>query len=356
MPGILEDRDGASAAHVESLAVRLFFLEHEHVGLDHILHMHEVAGLMAIFVEQKRLMLKGASTEDAAHPGVVVVQRLPLALRNGVAQRHGGDAVQPSESKSGLFLRQFGNGVLVIGIVRSLVEGQCLGGAPARGARHFPVTALKFLSRTRHGLKVAMIRAAVLAFAVHSLGRGYNDFFHRQPVPNDEFEQKRRTHGIDFKEAGKIRHVILISRVVGNNVDPLQAREEHLAISNLAANELGGSGHVARQAVGMNPGIEAIENYHLEAIAQETVCQVRSNESGATGYKNAHESRKAPSAARDWLKNRLPTAVALTCRCRRTQPRGYEPKFLCPGPTTSAGCTRGPGAPTRQNRSLGSGR
>src|SRR5260370_33761462 len=175
MPGILEDRDGASAAHVESLAVRLVFLEYEHVGLDHILHMYEVAGLAAIFVEQQRLMLKGATTEDAAHPGVVVVQRLPIALRNGVAQRHSGDALQPSESKRGFFLRQFGNRVLVIGIVRSLVEGQCLGGAPARGARHFPVTALKLLSRTRHGLKVAMIRAAVLAFAIHRRRTGYND-------------------------------------------------------------------------------------------------------------------------------------------------------------------------------------
>src|SRR5260370_34626286 len=128
-------------------------------------------------------MLKGASTEDAAHPGVMVVQRLPLALGNRVAQRHGWDAVQPSESKRGFFLRQFGNGVLVIGIVRSLVEGQCLGGAPARGARHFPVTALKLLSRTRHGLKVAVIRAAVLAFAVHSLRRGSTHFFHPPPAP-----------------------------------------------------------------------------------------------------------------------------------------------------------------------------
>ena len=59
----------------------------------HIVHMHEVARLAAIFGQLRR------STADAEQEvrvtRIVVVKQLPLALINRVAQRHRRDAVQP---------------------------------------------------------------------------------------------------------------------------------------------------------------------------------------------------------------------------------------------------------------------
>jgi hypothetical protein len=46
--GILEHGSGSAAAHVERLEIGGVFFEREHVGIDHILNMHKISGLVAI--------------------------------------------------------------------------------------------------------------------------------------------------------------------------------------------------------------------------------------------------------------------------------------------------------------------
>jgi hypothetical protein len=116
-----------------------------------------------------------------------------------------------------------------------------------------------------------VIGTAILTFAVYRLRRGDDDFFHRQALAYDQFKQQRGADGIDLQKAGEVRHVILIRRLVGDDIDALQGRQQNVAIGYVACNEARPCRHVARQTVGMHSGIEVVQYDHLEALAQKTV-------------------------------------------------------------------------------------
>ena len=71
---ILQNRGRTPAADVEGLAIRLVFFEHQHVGLDQIVDVHKVAGLVAIFINNQWQTLQSARTKNAADPGEVVIK------------------------------------------------------------------------------------------------------------------------------------------------------------------------------------------------------------------------------------------------------------------------------------------
>src|SRR5882672_8753371 len=110
------------------------------------------------------------------------------------------------------------------------------------------------------GKNVAMLEAAVLAFTVDCLRRSNDDFLHWQTMSHNEFEQQRCTHCVDRQKAGKIRHVVLICRLVRDHVDTLQRRKENVAIGNVAVDKLCGGGNITRKSRRMNPALKSVED------------------------------------------------------------------------------------------------
>ena len=54
---VLEYGHGLAPAHIKSLEVCALILEHQHVRIHDIIHMNEVTGLAAIFINHQRLPL-----------------------------------------------------------------------------------------------------------------------------------------------------------------------------------------------------------------------------------------------------------------------------------------------------------
>jgi hypothetical protein len=101
-------------------------------------------------------------------------------------------------------------------------------------------------------------------------------------VTDDEFIEQRGADGVDFEETGKIRHVILIRCLVRDDIDALQRGEKDVPVGNVSLNECGPGRHVAGPAMGMNSGIEAVQDDDLKTVAQKTVDQMGSDEARTT--------------------------------------------------------------------------
>ena len=61
--GIITNRGGLPATDIEGLKIGLVLLQDQHIGLDDILNMCKVAGLLPIFVDNQRLTAQGSAAE-----------------------------------------------------------------------------------------------------------------------------------------------------------------------------------------------------------------------------------------------------------------------------------------------------
>ena len=82
---IIKDPDRFAASNIECLKICCFVRQHEHVRVHNVGNVDEISSLPAIFVNNQWQLLHRTSEEDAADPGIVIVQRLTWALRNGVS-------------------------------------------------------------------------------------------------------------------------------------------------------------------------------------------------------------------------------------------------------------------------------
>src|ERR1700730_902647 len=63
---VLPDSRGDATAHVVSFEVSLVSMQNEHVGRDDVIHVHEIASLDAILVDNQRIIRKRPAHKDAA--------------------------------------------------------------------------------------------------------------------------------------------------------------------------------------------------------------------------------------------------------------------------------------------------
>src|SRR5690349_19595881 len=97
-----------------------------------------VADGPAILVEGRGYALQIAQAEDAARARVRVVDRLPRALDDAIAERDGRDAVAPAEVDGDHLLAELRHAVRVLRVRDPLRRGPHLERATARRAGDIP--------------------------------------------------------------------------------------------------------------------------------------------------------------------------------------------------------------------------
>ena len=114
---------------------RAVVVEHQHVGVHHVVDVDVVADRAAVLVQGRRLAEQVAEAEDAARARVGVVHRLPRALHDAVAQRDGRDAVPAAEVDGDHLLAELRHAVRVLRVRDPLRRG-----AASRAGRRKPGT------------------------------------------------------------------------------------------------------------------------------------------------------------------------------------------------------------------------
>jgi len=196
----------------------------------------------------------------------MVIKRLPGPLRDGISQPYRGNVVQPSQTQRGLFLSQLGDSVLVVGISNIFGEKAGLSGIPAVRTTNLPHFRSQLPPASRNCIEKAVRAAHILTFSINRLRGCDNHLLHGKPVADDGFKQQGRTLRIHVQETRKVRHVILIGRLVENNVNVAQGELHGLSIGDIATNERDRVGQVSRPPVGMNLGIERIEDPYGKSV------------------------------------------------------------------------------------------
>ena len=114
---------GAAAADIDHRAGDAGSFERGAEGAGDVAHMHEVAPLLAVLEDQRRLAVDDARGEVRQHAGIGVGERLSRAEHIEQPQRHGLDAIRLAEDQRRPLLRIFRqridrgqiNGLLFIG-------------------------------------------------------------------------------------------------------------------------------------------------------------------------------------------------------------------------------------------------
>src|SRR5882757_10714322 len=117
-----------------------------------------------------------------------------------------------------------------------------------------------------------------------------------------------------------------------NDVDSLQRGQQKVAVGDIAANELRRRRYVARQSVGMNLRLKAVEDTYLETLPNKAVGEVSADEPRTTGYENAHDFMKLLEQEKQ-LQFDLPNLFAGTrehSRQSAKQNLGVQPKRPAP--------------------------
>ncbi len=211
------------AADVERLPGRLRVLQRQHERLRHVLHMHEIAPLLAILEHHRPLAVQQAGREDGQHAGVGVRQRLPGPVHVEQPQGH---ALHPVRRRD----RQ---GQPLLGVFRQRIDGGEVGrlpspaSRPGRAARR-PAPAGPTRRRgagraraRRRARSPASVRYRPLAVDAHG-GRDH-DPSHR--VVDQRLEQHRRADVVDRDVALDRIHALPdadLGRQVDHLVDALQ--------------------------------------------------------------------------------------------------------------------------------------
>src|SRR5216684_6421289 len=96
---IFQDRGRRAASYVECLKVCVLVGKHRKISLHQVINVHKISCLAAVFVDDQRLSSECSSGEDTQDPGILVKQRLPWTLRDGVAQGYGRDLVDAPQTQ-----------------------------------------------------------------------------------------------------------------------------------------------------------------------------------------------------------------------------------------------------------------
>ena len=91
------------------MVVRAIRLEGQKICLDDIADVHKVARLVAVFKDQRPLIVEQARGKNGADARVRVRKSLPRPVDIEKAQRHRGYSVSVAEHQAELFLVLFGD-------------------------------------------------------------------------------------------------------------------------------------------------------------------------------------------------------------------------------------------------------
>ena len=138
--GELPGGDRLATADVEDPPAGAVVRQHEHVRVHDVVDIDVVADRRAILVEGRRYALQVAQAEDAARTRVRVVDRLPRALHDAVAQGDGRDAVPAAQVDGDHLLAELRHAVGVLRIGDPLGRRLHLKRTAALRARDVPLT------------------------------------------------------------------------------------------------------------------------------------------------------------------------------------------------------------------------
>src|SRR5215217_6690170 len=79
---------------------------------------------MAVFVDERRLVVEQPGAEDGDDTGVRIEDRLPGSVGAGIAKGDDGDTGRPAPGKSESFLVEFADGVDVFAADRGVLVGR----------------------------------------------------------------------------------------------------------------------------------------------------------------------------------------------------------------------------------------
>jgi len=90
---------------------------------------------------------------------------------------------------------------------------------------------------------------------------------HRQAVLDDKFEYEGSTYSVYLQEAGKIRHVVLVGGLMGNNVYVSQGATENYPIGYASLDQLDIRRQVSRTSVWVYLGLEIVQDSNLKPFS-----------------------------------------------------------------------------------------
>ncbi len=286
--GEVADAGGTAGAGVNGQAVELVGSGHEQVGARDVFDEAEVAGLAAVLVHDRRLVVEQARAEDGDDAGVGVEERLARAVGAGVTQGHGGDAGLLAPEENEALLIDLGESVDGLA-----AAGGGLGGGDRRGrfaadwAVDDEVAGAQLLGGAQERDDVAVLGAVSGAFAVDGL-RACDDYlFDGQVVVANDFQQLRGAEAVDEHVLGHLGHVAAVGGLVEDDVDVLEGGEHGVVVLDFALAELGGGIDPGGLAELVGVGLEIVEDADGPAFGEQEVDDVRADEACASGDEGA---------------------------------------------------------------------
>ena len=236
--GEFPGRDRLAAADVEDPPDGAVVLQDEHVGVHHVVDVDVVADRPAVLVQGRRHALQVAQAEDAARARVGVVDRLPRALDDAVAQGDGRDAVPAAQVDGDHLLAELRHAVRVLRVGDPLGRGLHLERAAALRAGDVPLAGGQGALGAHARELLAVDRAPVESLAHGRLRRGHHDPGEVEALGDDDLvEQGRRDH-VHVGEPGEVGQVVLVGGEVVDGVDAAQQVGEQVAVADVALVEL----------------------------------------------------------------------------------------------------------------------
>ena len=271
MLGDFSNAYAGAAADVNGMAIELVAFRGEQICPRDVLDEREVAGLLAVFVEDGPQIVEQSRAEDRDHARVGVKNRLARTVGARVTQRDGGNPDLFAPQQNQFFLVDFRQPVNGFAAdwraFRSRRRGRHRG---ADRAVNFPIAAFQLRDRPDLGKNETVFRTCGRAFAVNGLRGRDDDFFYRQILFADDLQHLGGAEAVNANVFCDLRHVATVGSLVKHDVDVVQRGGDRLAIGNVAFNELDVLiDYPRRLAVAMRLRFEIIQNAHSPAVAPQ---------------------------------------------------------------------------------------
>src|SRR5579863_1366645 len=129
-----------------------------------------------------------------------------------------------------------------------------------------------------------MLRTQVLTFPIDRLRRRQDHPRNRQFSRCDYFKQQSRTDHIRGHELAVVGYIILVRRLVRDDIDSLQCAFPCRPVDYVTPNEFHLFEKVFWYATGVNPWVERVHDPYRPAFFQKTICDMGTDKPCATGY------------------------------------------------------------------------
>jgi hypothetical protein len=138
-------------------------------------------------------------------------------------------------------------------------------------ALDFPVGFLELLAGPGTWQKEAVRATTELAFTIHRLGGSYDDFLHRKLVTNDALVDERNPRDVHVSELAEVGHVILVSCLMEDHINPFEGAADRCAIRDTCAQEFRPRRKPFGKAVRMNPWMQVIQDDDFPVLPKQSI-------------------------------------------------------------------------------------